>query len=38
MGVVLHDEDEGLGPKDLKLQGIALATKWIVKVMEGNEP
>ncbi|XP_059078008.1 uncharacterized protein LOC131876588 [Cryptomeria japonica] len=28
----------GMGLKDLKLQGIALASKWILKAMEGNEP
>lgn len=28
----------GMGLKDLKLQGIALASKWILKAMEGSEP
>lgn len=28
----------GLGLKDLKLQGIALAAKWIFQALEGEEP
>ena len=28
----------GLGHKDLKIQGIALSTKWIFHSLEGNSP
>jgi hypothetical protein len=28
----------GLGLKDLKLQGMALASKWIFQALEGDEP
>lgn len=28
----------GLGLKDLRLQGIALASKWVVRSLEGGEP
>ena len=28
----------GLGLKDIKLHGIALASKWILKAIDGNEP
>lgn len=34
----MHKLYGGMGLKDLKLQGIALASKWILKAMDGDEP
>lgn len=38
MGVVLLTKNKGgLGIKDLKAQGMALASKWIIQALSGEE-
>ena len=34
----LDKKVSGLGLKDLRFQGISLASKWIFQALEGNEP
>ena len=34
----LPKEKGGLGVKDLKTQGMALASKWIIQALSGDEP
>lgn len=37
-GVSLQNNIGGMGLNDLKIKGIILASKWIIKGLNGNEP